>query len=627
MAKTKIKPVKSKTPAVKTQTIVYKPKGSKTNSQEKRYWFNEPDPEKLANSLQSYMTQLLANQREFWQNAQDCVGMYMDSYRYTFAQDSYTAPTSAIDRLPKLSLNVVRSLVDTAVNKIAQTKPLPMFLTEGGDYSQQTKAEQLNKFTEGLFYELDVFVKMQEAFKDAAIFGSGYLKIFTADDKKISVERVFPNEIIVDTNQSLFGEPNCLYQRKTVQRDVLAAAYPEFKDQIYAADSSKVTIYSTKDFAPDCINVTEAWYIGPSDLPGRHVIAIDNATLHTEEYEDKYFPFAVIRWEKEPLGYYGTGICKIVRPLQFAINAILRTISKSIKLVGVPRVLIPIGSNINPNHLTDDVGSVVFHAPGMPPQILTQPILPPDVYQHLQFLIQQCYQMAGINELSAAGKKPSGVDSGVAMRELTDIQADRFAIVEQNYEGLGLEVAKQCVNLAQKIYKKEGEFAVSARDSKTFQKIDWGDIGLSADEFIMKLYPTNLLPKTPAGRLQQVTEMMQQGLLSTTEAKQLLDYPDLEAITSLENAPLENIMKTITMIIEDGKYQPPEQYQDLTNGIKIVQQSYLKYKNQGVPFARLELLLNWILQAQSILDSQNPPQPPMPAGPPPGGTPPPAPQQ
>ena len=54
-------------------------------------------------------------------------------------------------------------------------------------------------------------------------------------------------------------------------------------------------------------------------------------------------------------------------------------------------------------------------------------------------------------------------------------------------------------------------------------------------------------------------------------------------------------------MINKGEYQTPEPYQNLDYGIQKVQQSYLYYRTQGVPEERLELLRQWMEDADGLV--------------------------
>ena len=49
-----------------------------------------------------------------------------------------------------------------------------------------------------------------------------------------------------------------------------------------------------------------------------------------------------------------------------------------------------------------------------------------DLFMHLDRLYNRSFEIAGISQLSAQSSKPSGLDSGRALREFSDIESERF---------------------------------------------------------------------------------------------------------------------------------------------------------------------------------------------------------
>ena len=54
----------------------------------------------------------------------------------------------------RVTLNVVRSAIDTATAQIAKNKVRPYFLTEEGNWEQQRKAQNLTQFMDGQLDEM-----------------------------------------------------------------------------------------------------------------------------------------------------------------------------------------------------------------------------------------------------------------------------------------------------------------------------------------------------------------------------------------------------------------------------------------------------------------------------------------
>ena len=244
----------------------------------------------------------------------------LNAHQYTRRNTPSTA------RVPKVTMNIVQSMVDTVVSKICKNRPKPQFLTAAGDFSMQTKAKKLTKFIDGLFSSTSFYHLAQKAFLDACIFGTGAIK-FLEKDGNICAEKVFINEIITDDIESYYGSPTQLHQIKYISRTVLKKMFPGNDIMIDESVSADNSFTSTANMG-DLVKVIESWKLpsikGSGD--GKHSICTDKVTLHCEEYTKSYFPFVFFRWGEMPVGFFGQGVAEQLVGLQSEINKILRTI-------------------------------------------------------------------------------------------------------------------------------------------------------------------------------------------------------------------------------------------------------------------------------------------------------------
>lgn len=512
-------------------------------------------------------------------------------------------------RKNRLTLNIVQSMCDTVAAKISKNNPKPMFITSGGDWSTQRKAKKLNKFCEGQFHATKIYEEGQRVFLDATIFGTGIMKIYRKG-AKIIVERVFPEELVVDDVEAIHGKPRQMHQVKWINREILRAQFPEKVGYIDALSSSDGT-YTSYRYDTDMVQVTESWHLRSGDeaKDGKHIISIESTNLLVEDYEKDYFPFVFMRWTQRPLGFFGQGLAEQLMGIQFEINKILKTIQEAMHLGVIPKIFVQEGSDVVTAHFNNKIGTVIKFRGTKPEsgQLLT---VPRELFQQLDWLYNRSYEISGVSQLSAQSKKPSGLDSGKALREFNDIESERFILIGQAWERFYLEAAKQMIDLAREISKDE-KYDVQVKGRRFFDSVSWKDIDLEEDQYIMQAFPTSGLSSTPAGRFQQVQEYLQAGFITPERAKKLMDMPDLESDTDLDVAALDDIEATIERMVDGGEYEPPEPFQNLVLGKSMVQNAYLKFKNDGAPEEVLELLRNWVEDAVGMLKPPPAPVTPM----------------
>jgi hypothetical protein len=536
----------------------------------------------------------------------DHVGL--DAFNYSRAVSSYNVSN-------RVTLNVVQSMVDTVVSKVTKNKPKASFLTSGGDFSLQSKAKKLTKFVEGIFSFTDFYQLAALAFKDSCIFGTGCLKIFV-ENGEIKAERVFIGEIKIDDIESYYGKPRQVHQEKWLSKDVVKAMFPGFELEIdnasYPDEKTFQNVQGSR--LKDMVRVIESWHLpsGPNAKDGKHTICISTATLLDEPYYKDYFPFVFFRWNTRPVGFFGQGLAEQLQGIQLEMNKILRTIQVSMHLVSVPKLLVEASSKIVSSHLNNRIGGVIKYA-GTPPQYAPLGGIPGELFSHLDRLFSRAYEIAGVSQLAAQSQKPAGLDSGKALREFNDLETERFMSVAKRYEKCFMDAAEIMIETAKDLYELKGDYKVKAKDGKFIDTISWKDVNMDADKYMMQIFPTSALSSTPAARLADVQDLLAAGFIDKEDALKLLDFPDLEAAMNLLNADSNNLERLIETMMDEGKYFPPEPYQNLENAVRKVQQAYLLYRMQGAPEDRLELLRQFMEDCQNLIEKAAQPEgPPMP---------------
>ena len=539
----------------------------------------------------------------------------------------------------RLSLNVCRNMVGAVTSKIAaKNKPKPTFLTEGGNWELREKAQKLEKFVSGVFYESGVYAQLTKCFRDACIYGTGVLKIYEGD-KRVEVERVIPWEIVVDDGESVYGTPRNIYQRKYVDRLVLKSkwAVGDRADEIAAALAVRQAVdpddaeYAYQTTA-DQVLVTEAWHLGESDSEkGRHVICIDGCTLLDEEW-DGPFPFAFMRWSEPVVGFFGVGLIDELMGIQREINKLLQQIQRGHHLIA-GHWLVENGSKVVTSQINNDLASIVKYS-GTRPDYQAPAIIAPEVYSHLWQLYAKAFEISGISQLNATGMKPAGLDSGEAQRVYQDIQTERFLEVGQGFEEFVVEAARQTVRCAKRI---GGSYRVRAVDKGGIEFIDWSDIDLKEDLYVIKVYPTSMIPTTPAGKQAWASDMIKSGVIPPEDVLEIVDFPDTEAYAKRRLAARRVIERNIAHMITKGEFITPEPADNHQLALRLVNEAYHEARLDGVPEERLELMRRYMADTNDFLGAAAPPAappaPPMnpmdpgmaPPMPPPGAAPPPMP--
>jgi hypothetical protein len=520
----------------------------------------------------------------------------------------------------RISLNVTQACTDTITSKIGKNNPKITVLTDNGNYSQQQRAKKLSQFINGQFQKLNIYRTASRVLKVGCVFGDGFIKIWQ-ENSRIMAERTLPHELIVDSREAIDGSPRTLYQVKMVSKQILKKIYPDKEELIEEACKAgefRTLEYYDPFYRSDMVAVAEGWRLpsrkGTND--GRHVISISTTELLDENWKYDYFPFPKLSFSEKVMGFWSAGIPEILYSIQAELDRVMERISDSIWINSVPRVLYEYSSKIVKEHFNNEVGSLLGYRGAMPTFITPQSV-GPDVFSHIDRLYQKAFEIVGISQMSVGSSKPKELSSGKAIRESQDVESDRFAELKQAYDSFHLEIANQIIDRAKEIYEYDKSFAVITQDNEGTEIIKWSEVDMDRDAYVMQVYPTNLLSAHPSGRLADVLDLMGGGLLGKEDALSLLDFPDIKAMMSsnIQLAQRNDILATISKMVDTGKFIPPEINQNLNLGVQFCQAFYLTYKNKGVPEKTLNNLLLWISEATALIISMTPPpMPPEAAG-------------
>lgn len=582
---------------------------STSSVQDRRWWTLEGD--QIANAISDTLSIL--------RNAQsDRLSMYeLYERAYGASAKPNLQPINhgiIVNREGKLTYNVVESTVSTLIAKMAKARPRPLFLTSGGRTRNRTKARKLSAFVDAVFNEVGAYALGRQAVRDALIYGDGIVHVYE-HNKRVAWERVLPSELWADEVEGVYGQPRQLHRVKVVDRNVLAELFPRKRSIIKQANPAQFSQQSQTPVG-DMVIVRESWHLAsaPGANDGKHVLTIDGHLLRAPEpWPYDFFPFAVLRWNGGPLtGFWSDGLVSQLLPTQREINALLVSIQRSLKLMGVPRVYVERGSKIVKEHLSNQIGSVVEYT-GTPPQIVAPSVVPPELFSQVEVLIRRAYEQSGISMLSAAGAKPAGLNSGRSLREFQDIETERFMAFGLAYSDFFSELGKLSIALAKQIAEREGSYPVKTR---SFREIDWAEVSVQPGDYAIQCFSVASLPRDPAGRLATVEEYASAGYLSPREARRLLGYPDLEQVEDLANAAEEYLMEILDLMVDEGIPVPFDPLDDLPLALELAISTYQQAKRDGVDEDRLELLRVYIAQVEDALNGM-PEQDPMAL--PPGG--------
>lgn len=562
-----------------------------------RWWQKSgDDTAKAAVALAKQLEQQSTLQHEFNLRHMRLYGSF--EYHTLLPYENYSLSKEAA-----VTYNLIKSGVDAMVARIARQRPVPVFSVRAGNFSLTRKARMQERFSTSQIEATGFRRKAPQIARDAGVFGTGVCHVYR-EGEKLCVERVYPGEILVDAAEGMYGEPRQLLRRKYIHKENLKALFPDKEVEI---DRAKPPRISNTSLIPrgnnarleDLVEVVMAWHLpsGPDAEDGKYLVAVDGCTLHESEYEYDEFPFFFLQWSQQPLGFWGTGIAYELTGSQVEINRLLWAQQRALMIHGKPLVFVQQtkGNMANPNLMSNRGMEIIPYGTGDRPTVVVPNVITPESMQQIDRIIQRAYEQIGISQLDVQAMPPSGLQSGVGIREASDVSQSRLTPFSQEYEAMHLWLAKWFIRLGKEIHRENPKWSVVAsRDRWTVERVPWKEIDMDMDDFSIEIQPSSELPFLPSGRKDFIIDMINAGMINPVEGKRMLQMADVDREMASDRAFEEGIDRIIEGILDDGVYEAPEPFFDHRLALKKGQAWYVQAQNMGAPPDRLELLAQWI---------------------------------
>ncbi len=536
---------------------------------------------------------------------------------------NYLASTSTLDNSQQMPMgrptaNIVYSNIDTLVSMITQDKPRPVFLTKGGHYKEQRIAEELNDFIQGEFYRCKTYELGPEASRDSMVFGNGFIKVLRKDNK-VEQERTLETELLVDFNDAYYRKPRGLIHTKLCDRGIMADMLPMAEEKIYAAQGGTVdNSQQSIETVTDQFIVSEGWHLpsGVAAKDGRHVLVCSEGVLLDEPWKKPYFPFAKLDYNQNTVGWFSQGLAEILFPTQMEIYKMLIIASQCIEMTGVPKIIISELSKVLETAFNNNISSIIkVKSMAEAPMFVNATSNNQEIYDYIQWLIENGSNMSGISQLNSSGQKPAGLNSGEAQRVYQDVQSQRFAAYQRRYQNFFPDLAKIHIDFAKEIAEETGSYMTVYPGKDGTREVELPKAGLINDTYVVQCFDESSLPSDPAGKQALLSERFAAGIITKEEFRDLSNFPDLKASDQLAKALRDRILHDLDAIIEDGRkgYSAPDSFildpTDLATTLTV--QTINKYIVTDLEEEKMQCLRDYFTAIQNMKQTATPP-PPMP---------------
>lgn len=431
-------------------------------------------------------------------------------------------------------INIIKSCIDTLTSKIAQSKVRPFFNTQNGSFKDIQTVKQAQAFFD-LYYDLqNVNKKVSEAFRDSCIFEKGVIYI---DEVTKEIYKALPWQVFVRPAEVTYGKITRIYYER---KDYPTTLLDEKLVKKANAESCDYVIYG---IYYDTFNHIKA-------------ILINNKVVDTIPYTPSKVPFIFLHYCSPIVGDTSQSVVDMLNSIQLEIDNLMMKIKDASQLNPALTFCVPKGSSVKTSQLNNRVGQILEYnatpnMTGSPVTVATPAFIDGQYMQLVEELKQSAYELVGISQLSAMSTKPTGLDSGVALSTMENIESDRFETQLNQVIRAYVDIAKTCIE----VFPEED--SILPEDNHRLS-IKWKDIVEESNKMVVQFSAADSLSKDPSTKLQQLQMLAQTGIIPQTRIAQFMELPDIQSGYSLSNNAINAVLTCINDCIEKDNFEVPD---------------------------------------------------------------------
>lgn len=432
--------------------------------------------------------------------------------------------------LSSIQENVIQSCIDYLTSQLAAKHAIPFFNAIDGTYAEQQIAKQTQKYFDFYYDEHDINKLMTETFRDACIFGRGYVYY---DKRTHKAEKALPWNVLYDNAEETYGKiTKVVYKRPDYPVTLLKDIYKPRNGEKYV---------ELKEYY-DTVNHI-------------HATIINNVVRKKEEYLIDDIPFISFYYVAPIYGRDTSSMVDLLYGIQMKIDDLYHKIDEASKLTPANTIFAPQNTNTKAPAINNQVGQIFQYNPieGVtdPIKVVTPNFIGDQYMQLVEKLKQDAYNISGCSEMGAQSKKPAGLDSGKALKTMNDIESARFEVQTK-------QIIRGYVDLARLIIRIEDPDEYILPEDMNRFPIKWGQIQQEYAKMKIQFSSMDFFSKDPEQKAKEIGTLIDRGIISQSHAARYYDSVDLDAAYSFANNALNAVEAVINQAIVNHDFTIPQ---------------------------------------------------------------------
>lgn len=304
--------------------------------------------------------------------------------------------------------------------------------------------------------------------------------------------------------------------------------------------------------------VKELWVKPCAKYPnGLKVTVAGGKVLDVDENAGE-LPYQIFGYVPVPGTVRYESIVKDMTAAQREINILHSMMATHAKKLGNAMWLVPMGSGVDEDELSDEIGGIVHYNPqyNMKPERAQSPDIPGFYDRYFEKLLMDMDDSSGAREITQ-GRLPAGLDTASGLALMVEQENEKLVVASSNYENGMKNVLTRMLRLLKKHYTEERQARIIGDDHE-IEIISFNGSDLTGNEDI-KIVQGSSLPEMKAAQEDRIMTLWNAGAIVTKDGQ-----PDHGTFLRLMGMGDSTELFEMTQLDENRAKMENKMFEDMT---------------------------------------------------------------
>ena len=515
------------------------------NQSENQSQINKPIEYWAAGPTRECGDEVLKKAKDYWtfQMSHSWFTNYRRAF-YAYNPNRYTQGQTVIggesNEYRTIKVNHFKNLLEHVQTLSITDRPVWQPQSVNSDSTSLKQCIIANGVLEYYMREKRIERHLQHATRNALLFSEGFVmtlwdpslgKVIAVDpatqekthEGDIAYTTLEPVDVIRDPNLKSYEQRSWITVRTYVSKYDLAAKFPEYSETI-TAQTSGITEkdhylagnFLDKSLDSDLIPLLTFFHSKTSACPqGRQMeLLMDGTILSDGILPYSHIPVHRIAPNDQIGSPFGQSVSFDLLPLQEMIDAHYATILSINENYSIPKILMPIGSDIQADSLSAGFQVIGYNPQVGKPEVMEMPTAPDGLFKAMQLLQQEMETLSGVNSVSR-GNPEASLKSGAALALVQSMAIQFNQPLQNSYIALLEDVGTATLQILKDYAAQPRLIQIAGKNNKGIMQQAF--TGKDIDSISrVQVQVGNALSKTVSGRLSIAQDLLTNHIITNS---------------------------------------------------------------------------------------------------------------